>query len=126
MIQIRTRPINTHALSSMRATLNSKYCMRAQMLVRRLGNNQANGQASEEFFSYQEGQHRIIRQKQTCLSGRQESNTKPPLPEEVKITKTENGKTWSISSMRVELADDILEVRDGRGKIVDALVLKRT
>lgn len=104
--------IQPHTVSSMRAALNSKYCMQAQLKVRSLVNGQVNEQSNEEYFSYQEGQHRIV------------SNGKLHLPEEVKVTKTKNGKCWSTSSMEVELVKDVLEVRDGLGKVVDALVLK--
>lgn len=120
MIKIRTRPINTRPLSSMRAALNSGYCMRAQISARNLGNDQTNRRASSE-FSYQEGQHRVVAQGQKQKNYR---NTKLHLPEEVKIAKTKNGKRWETSSMEVELARDILEVRDGLGKVVDALILK--
>lgn len=106
MIQLRI-------VSSMRAALNSKYCMRAQLKTRNLVNGQANEQSSSEYFSYQEGQHRVI------------SNGKLHLPEEIKITKTRHGKRWTMSSMEVELAKDILEVRDGLGKVVDAMVFKQ-
>ena len=103
--------IQIHKVSSMRAALNSKYCMQAILKTRNLVNGQINEQSNEEHFSYQEGQHRVV------------SNGKLHLPEEVKVTKTKNGKCWSTSSMEVELAKDILEVRDGLGKIVDAMVL---
>lgn len=114
MIQIHTYPINvnTRKVSSMRAALNSKYCMQAILKTRNLVNGQTNEQSSSEHFSYQEGQHRVV------------SNGKLQLPEEVKVTKTKNGKRWSTSSMEVELAKDILEVRDGLGKVIDARVLK--
>lgn len=103
----------------MRAALNSQYCMRAQISARSLGNGQTIRQANGEFFSYQEGQHRVVSDRQ-----KRNSNTRLHLPEEVKLTKTKNGKRWSTSSMEVELAKDILEVRDGLGKIVDAQLLK--
>lgn len=129
MIKIPTRPINTRParfstelsrMSSMRAALNSQYCMRAQLLAHSLINGQASGQTNEEFFSYQEGQHRMISHKHKQKGN---GNGKLHLPEEVMITKTANGKRWSTSAMEVELAKDILEVRDGWGKIVDAVVL---
>jgi len=61
MIQLHTYPIkNTRMVSSMRATLNSKYCMRAQLKARNLVNGQANEQSNSEYFSYQEGQHRVV------------------------------------------------------------------
>lgn len=120
-MQIRTRPTNIRPVSSMRAALNSPYCMRAQAFkVRNLSNGQSNGQPNGELFFYQEGQHRVAshkRKQETKL------NDKLPLPEEVKIERTKNGKRWSTSSMEVELAKDILEVRDGWGKIVDTLYL---
>ena len=130
MIGIRTRPVNTrpvrasterfgpeltaeglNRMSSMRAALNSKYCMRAQLKARNLVNGQADEQSNGEYFSYQEGQHRVV-------------SNKLHLPEEIKITKTQHGKRWTTSSMEVELAKDILEVRDGLGKVVDAMVFK--
>lgn len=120
MIGIRTRPINTRParvstglsrMSSMRAALSSKYCMRAQLEAHNLVNEQTNEQSNGEYFSYQEGQHRVV-------------SNKLHLPEEIKITRTLHGKKWSTSSMEMELAKDILEVRDGLGKIVDAVVLQ--
>lgn len=104
--------IQLHTVSSMRAALNSKYCMRVQLKTRNLASGQANEQSSSEYFSYQEGQHRVV------------SNGKLHLPEEIKITKTQHGKTWTTSSMEMELAKDILEVRDRLGKVVDAVVLE--
>ena len=95
--------------------------MRAQILSRRLANGQANGQTEEELFSYQDGQHHVVSNKQKKKSN---GNGKLHLPEQVKVTKTKNGKRWSTSSMEVEKAGDVLEIRDGLGKIVDALVLK--
>lgn len=167
MITIRTRPINTYpartstglsGISSMRAALNSGYCMRAQILSRRLGNGQVNGETKEEFFSYQEGQHHVVSNKLLRTDARSirrlapsaslissasstdlhpwssrcenkqkkksNGNGKLHLPEQVKIIKTKNGKRWSTASMEVEKAGDILEIRDGLGKIVDALLLK--
>ena len=103
--------IQIHTISSMRAALNSKYCMQAILKTRNLVNGQTNEQSNEEHFSYQEGQHRVV------------SNGKLHLPKEIKITKTKNGKRWTTSAMEVELAKDVLEVRDGLGKIVDAMVL---
>lgn len=123
MIQLNTYPINinTRVASSMRAALNSKYCMRFQLKARNLANGQANEQATNgEYFSYQEGQHRVVTDGQKKVNG----NGKLHLPEEIKITKIRHGKRWSTSSMEVELAKDILEVRDGLGKVVDAIVLK--
>src|SRR3989344_7547534 len=111
MIQTHTYPINvnTRVASSMRAALNSKYCMRAQLKVRNLVNGQANEQAiNEQHFFYQEGQHRVISNKQKI-----NSNAKPHLPEEIKITRTKHGKRWNTSSLEVELVKDVLEVRDG-------------
>ena len=122
MIRQNTYPINvnTRVASSMRAALNSKYCMRAQLKVRNLVNGQANEQAiNEQHFFYQEGQHRVISNKQKI-----NSNAKPHLPEEIKITRTKHGKRWNTSSLEVELVKDVLEVRDGLGKVVDAMVLK--
>ena len=141
MIQIRTRPINTRPASpvlygtrasSMRAALNSKYCMRAQLKTRTRVNGQdgyqtvtrqANEQSNGEYFSYQEGQHRVVADGQKTGNGGN-GNDRLHLPPEIKITKTRHGKRWNTSSMEVELAKDILEVRDGLGKIVDATVLK--
>lgn len=130
----------------MRAILSSGYCMRAQILARSLGNGQANGQTKEKFFSYQEGQHHIVSNKQKKKSNgngklhgnlikgarsrpsqaasRQACWERLHLPEKIKITKTKNGKRWSTSSMEAELAGNILEIRDGLGSIVDALLLK--
>lgn len=121
MISIRTRPLHTRParastgfgrMSSMRATLNSPYCMRTQLRTRSLVNGQANEQSNAEYFSYQEGQHRVV------------SNGKLHLPEEIKFTRTQQSKRWSTSSMEVELARDVLEVRDGLGKVVNAVVLE--
>lgn len=121
MIQLHTYPINVNIrkISSMRAALNSKYCMRAQLKTRTLVNGQANEQVvNGEHFSYQEGQHRVV------SNGKKNGNGKLHLPEEIKITRTQHGKKWTTSSMEVQLAKDILEVRDGLGKVVDAMVLK--
>ena len=52
--------IQLHTVSSMRAALNSKYSMRAQLKVRSLGSGQASEQLNGEHFYYQEGQHRIV------------------------------------------------------------------
>lgn len=114
--------IHLHTASSMRAALNSKYCMRAQIKVRNLVNEQANEQGSEEHFSYQEGQHRVVSNGQRVKS---DGNGRLHFPEEVKVTKTKNGKRWSTSSMEVELVKDILEIRDGLGKVVDARMFKQ-
>lgn len=130
MMQIRTSPIHTRPprastelsrMSSMRAALNSKYCMRAQILARRYGTNLATEQDNAD-FSYQEGQHRVVSNGQETVN----ANGKLNLPEEIKTTKTQHGKRWSTSSMEVELAKDVLEVRDGLGKVVDALVFKNS
>lgn len=104
--------IHLHTASSMRAALNSKYCMQAILKTRNLVNGQTNEQSNGEHFSYQEGQHRVV------------SNGKLHLSEEIKITKTKNGKRWTSSAMEVELAKDVLEIRDGLGKVVDAMVFK--
>jgi len=113
----------------MRAALNSKYCMRAQLKARNLVNGQdgyqtvtrqASEQSDSKYFSYQEGQHRVVSNGQKTVNG----NGKLHLPEEIKITKTPHGKRWTTSSMEMELAKDILEVRDGLGKVVDAMVFK--
>ena len=122
MIQTHIYPtnVNTRIASSMRAALNSKYCMRAQLKARNLVNGQANEQSNSEYFSYQEGQHRAISNGQKTVNG----NSKLHLPEEVKITKTPHGKRWTTSSMDIKLAKDMLEVRDGLGKVVDAVVFK--
>ena len=122
MIQTHTYPINvnTRIASSMRAALNSKYCMRAQLKTRNLVNGQVSEQSNSEYFSYQEGQHRVVSNDQKTVNGNGELH----LPEEIKITKTQHGKRWTTSSMEMELAKDILEVRDGLGKVVDAMVFK--
>lgn len=114
-------------MSSMRAALNSKYCMRAQISARSLGNGQTNRQANGEFFSYQEGQHRVKRGQHRVISDKEKSNgrSKLRLSEKVKITKTKNGKRWSTSAMEAELSGDILEVRDCLGKIIDSTILKK-
>ena len=91
--------IQLHTVSSMRAALNSKYCMKAQLKARNLVNGQANEQSNGEHFSYKEGQHRVV------------SNGKFHLPEEIKVTRTQHGKRWTTSSMEMELAKDILEIR---------------
>jgi hypothetical protein len=104
----------------MRAALNSKYCMRVQLKARNLVNGQANEQSNSQHFSYQEGQHRVVPSGQKTVNG----NGKLHLPEEIKITKTRHGKRWTTSSMEMELVKDIFEVRDGLGKVVDAMVLK--
>ena len=100
--------------------------MRAQLLARNLGNGQTNGQAKNEFFTYQEGQHHVRRGQYSVISDKEKSNgrSKLRMPEEIKVSKTKNGKRWNTSSMEAELAGDILEVRDGLGKIVDSTILK--
>lgn len=113
MIQLRT-------VSSMRAALNSKYCMRARVRVRSPMNGQVHEQSNGEYFSYQEGQHRVVSNGPKTVH----DNGKLRLPEEIKITKTRHGKRWRTCSMEVELAKDILEVRDGLGTVVDEIVLK--
>lgn len=122
MTQLHTYPINVNTLivSSMRAALNSKYCMRAMVRARSPIDRQANEQSNGERFSYQEGQHRVVSNDPKTVNG----NGKLHLPEEIKITKTQHGKRWTTSSMEMELAKDILEVRDGLGKLVDAVLLK--
>jgi len=131
MIQTHTYPKNANTriarastelsrMSSMRAALNSKYCMRAQLKARNLVNGQANEQSDSGYFSYQEGQHRVVSNGQKTVN----NNGKLHLPEEIKITKTPHGKRWTTSSMEIELAKDIFEVRDGLGKVVDAMVFK--
>lgn len=122
MIKIRTRPINTRPASSIRAALKSGYCMRAQILARSLADGQTNGKANGEFFIYQEGQHRVGPNGQ---NQKDRGNNRFHLPEGVKIETLPNGKRWSTSSMEIELVKDILEVRDGLGKVVDALVLNK-
>lgn len=112
--------IQLHPVSSMRAALNSKYCMRTQLKARHLVNGQVNEQSNSEYFSYQEGQHRVVANAPKTVNG----NSKLHLPEEIKFTKTQHSKRWSTSSMEVELAKDVLEVRDGLGKVVDAMVFK--
>ncbi len=110
-----------HIASSMRAALNSKYCMREQLKAPSLVNEQTNEQSGNERFSYKEGQHRVV-----VSNGQKMVNVKGKLhlPEEIKITKTRHGKRWTTSSMEMELADDIIEIRDGLGKVVDAVVFK--
>jgi len=122
MIQTHTYPknANTRIASSMRAALNSKYCMRAQLKARNLVNGQTNEQSNSKYFSYQEGQHRVASNGRKTVN----DNGKLRLPEEIKITKTPHGKRWTTSSMEIELAKDIFEVRDGLGKVVDAMVFK--
>ena len=46
----------------------------------------------------------------------------PPSPPRVKIEKTEEGKRW-LGPGEVELHGDLLEVRDGYGRIVDSVVV---
>lgn len=114
MIKIRTRPINTSPPSSMRAALNSGYCMKAQLLARSFGNGK------EGFFSYQEGQH--------AVNGNGKGKTgqgRTVVPPEVKVIPTPTGKRWFTPAMEVELRGDVLEIRDGFGNIIDAVVLKR-
>lgn len=121
MMKIRTRPLNIRPVSSMRAALNSSSCLKAQLSARSLANGQNYEETNPGFFSYQEGQHRVATNGKKQKSN---SNDKLHLPEEVKIEKTKDGKRWNSSSMKVELAKDMLEVRDGLGKIVDAVLLK--
>ena len=109
-----------HIASSMRASINSKYCMRAQLKTRNLVDGQTNEQSGSEYFSYREGQHRVVSNSPKMVN----VNGKLHLPEEIKITKTRHGKRWTTSSMEMELADDIIEIRDGLGKVVDAVVFK--
>ena len=52
--------IQLNTVSSMRAALNSKHCMRAQLKARNFVNGQTNEQSNGEYFSYQEGQHRFV------------------------------------------------------------------
>jgi len=46
----------------------------------------------------------------------------PPSPPRVKVEETEEGKRW-LGPGEVELHGDVLEVRDGYGKIVDSVVV---
>lgn len=86
-----------------------------------LSNAQNNGLTNGEFFTYQEGQH-CVRCRE--CSYKQEGKSRLHLPEEVKVIKTKEGRRWRTSYMEAELAGDILEIRDGLGKIVDSQLLK--
>lgn len=113
---IRTRPP-----SSMRAALNSRYSMRAFLRAREL-NKAASFACQDSDFTYKEGEHVYASSKGI---GAAESKSYRMNISKVTITRTPNGKRWSVPSMEVELNKDVIEVRDGLGKIVDAVVLSQ-
>lgn len=107
-------------ISSMRAALNSAYCMRATLAGRK--RQMANGDISNgEAFYYKEGQHAV-----NGNGNGKNSHEKLDLPPEVKKISTIAGKRWSTPTMTIELRGDVLEIRDGFGNIVDAVVLDKT
>lgn len=106
------------SISSMRAALNSPYCMRAVLEARK---RQACGSISDfQAFHYREGQH-AINGNGNGKTG-QERTVVPP---EVKVIPTPAGKRWFTPTMEVELRGDVLEIRDGLGNIVDAVILDK-
>lgn len=106
-------------VSSMRAALNSAYCMRS-VLETRKRQTVAGDISDSEAFHYKEGQHTT-----NCNGNGNGKNGhgKVVLPPEVKITLTPAGKCWSTPLMEVELRGDVLEIRDGFGNIVDNIVI---
>lgn len=106
-------------VSSMRAALNSTYCMRATLSARK--RQEASGGISDaEAFHYQEGQHTV-----NGNGNGKNGHDKVVLPPEVKIMPTLTGKRWSTPTVAVELRGDVLEIRDGLGNIIDAVVLDK-
>lgn len=114
--------MKTHInVSSMRAALNSVYCMRATLAVRK--RQIAAGDISDvEAFHYKEGQHAINDNEN---GNGKNGHSKVVLPPEVKITQTPTGKRWCTPAMEVELRGDVLEVRDGFGNIIDSIILRK-
>ena len=106
-------------ISSMRAALNSAYCMRAVLDVRKK-QMAVGGISDAEAFHYQRGQH-AVNDKENGKNGQE----KPVLPPEVKVIITPEGKRWFTPTMGVELCGDVLEIRNGCGNIVDAVVLDK-
>lgn len=108
--------MKTHInVSSMRAALNSAYCMRATLAARKR-QIAAGGISDVEAFHYKEGQHAVN-------GNGKKTEEKVILPPEVKVTETANGKRWFTSGMEVELRGDVLEVRDSFGNIIDSIIL---
>lgn len=104
----------------MRAVLNSRYSMRAFLRTRELSRIAAN---EDSDFTYKEGEHAYVTSARTDV-GKKNNSHRMNIPK-VAITETRNGKRWSVPFMEVELNKDVIEVRDGLGKIVDAVVLNQ-
>jgi len=104
-------------VSSMRAALNSTYCMRAT-LAERKRQMATGGVSNAEAFHYQEGQHAIN-------GNGKNGQHRVILPPEIKVILTPGGKRWFTPTMEVELRGDVLEIRDGFGNIIDAVVLDK-
>lgn len=111
--------MKTHInVSSMRAALNSAYCMRAVLDVRK--RQLSGGGISEaEAFHYRPGQHAVNGNR----NGKKEPE-KVVLSPQVGIISTPTGKRWSTPAMEVELRGDVLEIRDGFGNIIDSVLLQ--
>lgn len=107
------------SISSMRAALNSTYCMRAALEARK--KQVTSGYLYDaEAFHYQEGQHAV-----NGNGGSKDGQEKKTLPPEIKVTQTPEGKHWFTPTIEVELRGDVLEIRDGLGKIIDAVILNK-
>jgi len=106
-------------ISSMRAALNSGYCMRA-VLEARKRQLVSDDISDTEAFHYQEGQHTV-----NGNGNGKNGQEKLVLPPEVKVIITPDGKRWFTPTMGVELRGDVLEIRDGFGNVVDAVVLDK-
>lgn len=104
----------TLGISSMRAALNSVYCMRSVLEVRKKKIDFDNVSKTESFH-YQEGQH---------LNNNKLRHNDVILPPRVKVVQTPQGKRWVTPTMAVELRGDVLEIRDGFGNIIDAVILR--
>lgn len=104
-------------ISSMKAALNSTYCMRATLAVRKK-QMEASDISESRAFHYKEGQHTI-----NGNGNGKSDHVKVVLPPQVKISPTLTGKRWSTPAMKVELRGDVLEIRDGFGNIVDSIVV---
>lgn len=108
-------------ISSMRAALNSAYCMRSVLEARK--RQMVAGDISDsEAFHYKEGQHAT---NGNGNGNGKNSHGKVVFPPEVKVILTPSGKRWSTPLMEVELRGDVLEIRDGFGNIVDSIVVSK-
>lgn len=114
--------MKTHIdISSMRAALNSAYCMRS-VLEARKKQMVAGDIFDSEAFHYKEGQHAI---NGNGNGNGKSDHVKVVLPPQVKISPTPTGKRWSTPAMEVEFRGDVLEIRDGFGNIVDSIVVSK-